>query len=162
MVINALNSGAKVFMADCEDSLTPTWDNVVQGQINLRDAVDALDHVHESRTASSTASTRRSRRCSCGRAAGTCCEKHLLVDGKPVPARSSTSACTCSTTTPRCARAAPARTSICRRLESHLEARLWADVFRHAERTLGLAPQTIKVTVLIETILAAFEMDEIL
>ena len=98
MVINALNSGAKVFMADCEDSLTPTWDNVVQGQINLRDAVDPHDQLQRIPTASSIASTRRSRRCSCARAAGISTRSTCSSTASRRPARSSTSACTCSTT----------------------------------------------------------------
>ena len=162
MVINALNSGAKVFMADCEDSLTPTWDNVVQGQINLRDAVTPRQSRSRIPTASSTASIRRSRRCSCGRAAGTSTRSTCRSTASRCPARSSTSACTCSTTTRRCKARGTGPYFYLPKLENHLEARLWADVFKHSEATLGIAPQTIKVTVLIETILAAFEMDEIL
>jgi malate synthase len=161
MIINALNSGAKVFMADCEDSLTPTWDNVVQGQINLRDAVN--------RTISFTSPDGRQYRLN-DRIATLIVrprgwhlfEKHIYVDGRSVPGAfvdfglylfHNHAALKSHGTGPY---------FYLPKLEGHLEARLWADVFRHAEHELGLAPQTIKATVLIETILAAFEMDEIL
>jgi malate synthase len=127
MIINALNSGAKVFMADCEDSMTPTWDNVVQGQVNLRDAV--------ARRIDFTSPEGKQYRLNPAIAT-------LVV--RPLKRRG---------TGPY---------FYLPKTESHLESRLWAEVFRHTEAKLGLAPQTIKVTVLIETILAAFEMDEIL
>jgi malate synthase len=161
MVINALNSGAKVFMADCEDSLTPTWDNVVQGQINLRDAVtreisfqnpDGKQYRLNPQIATLLVRPR----------GWHLYEKHLAVDGKPVPGAfvdfglylfHNHAALKARGTGPY---------FYLPKLENHREARLWADVLRHSEATLGIAPQTIKVTVLIETILAAFEMDEIL
>jgi malate synthase len=161
MIINALNSGAKVFMADCEDSLTPTWDNVVQGQINLRDAVN--------RSISFTSADGRQYRLN-ERIATLIVrprgwhlfEKHIYVDGRRAPGAfvdfglylfHNHAALKAHGTGPY---------FYLPKLEGHLEARLWADVFRHCEQQLGLAPQTIKATVLIETILAAFEMDEIL
>jgi len=161
MVINALNSGAKVFMADCEDSLTPTWDNVVSGQINLRDAVkreisfqnpDGKQYRLNPQIATLLVRPR----------GWHLYEKHVLLDGKQVPGAfvdfglylfHNHAALKARGTGPY---------FYLPKLESHIEARLWADVFRHSESTLGIAPQTIKVTVLIETILAAFEMDEIL
>ncbi len=161
MVINALNSGAKVFMADCDDSLTPTWDNVVQGQINLRDAVtrtisfanpDGKQYRLNAQTATLLVRPR----------GWHLFEKHVLVDGKQAPGAfvdfglylfHNHAALTARGTGPY---------FYLPKLESHLEARLWADVLKYAEGKLGIAPQSIKVTVLIETILAAFEMDEIL
>jgi malate synthase len=161
MVINALNSGAKVFMADCEDSLTPTWDNVVQGQINLRDAVtreisfanpDGKQYRLNPQIATLLVRPR----------GWHLYEKHLLLDGKPIPGAfvdfglylfHNHAALKARGTGPY---------FYLPKLENHREARLWADVLKHSEATLGIAPQTIKVTVLIETILAAFEMDEIL
>jgi malate synthase len=161
MIINALNSGAKVFMADCEDSLTPTWDNLVQGQVNLRDAVN--------RTISFTSAD--GRQYSLNPQTATLIvrprgwhlfEKHIHVDGREVPGAlvdfglylfHNHAALKARGTGPY---------FYLPKLEGHLEARLWADVFRYSEQQLGLAPQTIKATVLIETILAAFEMDEIL
>ncbi len=161
MVINALNSGAKVFMADCEDSLTPTWDNVVQGQINLRDAVDrsisfANPDGKQYRLHPQTATLIVRPR------GWHLFEKHIYVDGRRAPGAfvdfglylfHNHAALKAHGTGPY---------FYLPKLESHLEARLWADVFRYCEQTLGLAAQTIKVTVLIETILASFEMDEIL
>jgi malate synthase len=161
MVINALNSGAKVFMADCEDSLTPTWDNVVQGQINLRDAVkreisfanpDGKQYRLNPQIATLLVRPR----------GWHLYEKHLLLDGKQIPGAfvdfglylfHNHAALKARGTGPY---------FYLPKLENHREARLWADVLKHSEATLGIAPQTIKVTVLIETILAAFEMDEIL
>jgi malate synthase len=161
MIINALNSGAKVFMADCEDSLTPTWDNVVQGQINLRDAVNrTIDFSnpdgkrYQLNTKVATLLVRPR--------GWHLYEKHIYVDGKRVPGAfvdfglylfHNHAALQARGTGPY---------FYLPKLESHVEARLWADVFRYAEQRLGLRPQTIKVTVLIETILAAFEMEEIL
>ena len=161
MIINALNSGAKVFMADCEDSLTPTWDNVVQGQINLRDAVnrniDFTNHDGKQYRLNDKVATLIVRP-----RGWHLCEKHIYVDGKRVPGAfvdfglylfHNHAALKARGTGPY---------FYLPKLESHLEARLWANVLKYSEQKLGLAPQTIKVTVLIETILAAFEMDEIL
>jgi malate synthase len=163
MIINALNSGAKVFMADFEDSTTPTWDNLLDGQLNLRDASAAPSPSPIPRPARAYAlNDRKSRRALRPPA--------RLAPGRApragrrradVRQRSSTSASTSSTTRRSCSRAAPARTSTCPRW-SHLEARLWNDVFVRARSKLGVPQGSIKATVLIETILAAFEMDEIL
>jgi malate synthase len=160
MIINALNSGAKVFMADCEDSLTPTWDNVVQGQVNLRDAVAGTisltsggkDYRLNAKIATLIVRPR----------GWHLYEKHVLVDHKPVPGAFVDFGLYLFHNHAALASRGTGPYFYLPKTESHLEARLWADVFRHSERTLGLAPQTIKVTVLIETILAAFEMDEIL
>src|SRR5262245_60082456 len=160
MIINALNSGAKVFMADCEDSLTPTWDNVVQGQINLRDAVAGTislsaggkDYRLNPKVATLIVRPR----------GWHLYEKHVLVDHKPVSGAFIDFGLYLFHNHAALAKRGTGPYFYLPKTESHLESRLWADVFRHAERTLGLAPQTIKATVLIETILAAFEMDEIL
>jgi malate synthase len=160
MIINALNSGAKVFMADCEDSLTPTWDNVVQGQINLRDAVAGTisltsggkDYRLNPKVATLIVRPR----------GWHLYEKHVLVDHKPVPGAFIDFGLYLFHNHAALAQRGTGPYFYLPKTESHLEARLWADVFRHSERKLGLAAQTIKATVLIETILAAFEMDEIL
>jgi malate synthase len=161
MIINALNSGAKVFMADCEDSMTPTWDNVIGGQINLRDAVDR----------SITFSNPDGKQYRLNPVVATLIvrprgwhlsEKHLRVDGRDVSGAFVDFGLYVLHNHAALARRGSGPYFYLPKTESHLEARLWADVFRHTEATLGLAPQTIKVTVLIETILAAFEMDEIL
>jgi malate synthase len=161
MIINALNSGANVFMADFEDSLTPTWDNVVQGQINLRDAVDgSISYV----------SPDGKRYALKGRIAilfvrprgWHLIEKHVLVDGQPVSGSLFDFALYFFHNARTLAANGRGPFFYLPKMEGHLEARLWNDVFNFAERTFGLAPGTIKATVLIETILAAFEMDEIL
>lgn len=160
MIINALNSGAKVFMADCEDSLTPSWDNVVRGQINLRDAVsrtielesNGKHYALKEQTATLIVRPR----------GWHLPEKHVQVDGNSVPGAfvdfglflfNNAAALKANNTGPY---------FYLPKIESHLEARLWNDVFRHAEAEGVVGEGEIKVTVLIETILAAFEIDEIL
>jgi malate synthase len=161
MIINALNSGARVFMADGEDSLTPAWDNVIRGQINLRDAVrgtiefTAPEGRHYRLNPKVAVLMMRPR-------GWHLFEKHLLVDGAEVPG----AFVDFGLYVFHNARELMARGSgpyfYLPKLENHLEARLWSEVFVHTEDQLGIARGTIKATVLIETILAAFEMDEIL
>ncbi|MBI4291639.1 MAG: malate synthase A [Betaproteobacteria bacterium] len=160
MVINALNCGASTFMADFEDANCPTWDNMIEGQINLRDAVrraitleqDGKRYRLNDRTAVLIVRPR----------GWHLTEKHMLVDGKPV----SGSLFDFGLYLFHNARETLARSSgpyfYLPKMESHLEARLWNDVFVHAQNELGIAQGSIKATVLIETVLAAFEMDEIL
>src|SRR6266481_5382353 len=161
MVINALNSGAKVFMADFEDANSPTWANMVEGQINLRDAIR--------RTISFTSPEGKSYQLKediavlLVRPRGWHLpEKHMLVDGKPV----SGSLFDFGLDFFHNATELMARGSgpyfYLPKMESHLEARLWNDVFKMAQEELGIPQGTIRATVLIETIPAAFEMDEIL
>jgi malate synthase len=161
MIINALNSGAKVFMADCEDSMTPTWDNVVQGQINLRDAVarrieftSPEGKVYKLNPKIATLIVRPR--------GWHLYEKHILVDGKQAPGAFIDFGLYIFHNHAELKRQGTGPYFYLPKTESHLEARLWAEVFRHAEARLGLAPQTIKATLLIETILAVFEMHEIL
>jgi len=161
MVINALNSGAKVFMADCEDSMTPTWDNVVQGQVNLRDAVArriefASPEGKQYRLNEKIATLNVRPR------GWHLYEKHIRVDGEPVPGAFVDFGLYLFHNHAELKKRGTGPYFYLPKTESHLEARLWAEVFRHAEARLGLAPQTIKATLLIEVILAAFEMDEIL
>jgi len=161
MVINAFNSGARMFMADFEDANSPTWENTLQGQINLRDAIN--------RTIQYTSP--EGKQYSLGENPATLIvrprgwhleEKHLVVDGKPV----SGSLFDFGLFFFHNAKALLARGTgpyfYLPKLESHLEARLWNDVFIYAQEQLGIPRGTIKATVLIETILAAFEMNEIL
>ncbi len=161
MIINALNSGASVFMADFEDSTSPTWANVTEGQLNLRDAVRGdieflADNGKHYRLAPRTATLMVRPR------GWHLPEKHVLVDGQPVSA----SLFDFGLFFFHNARALLARGTgpyfYLPKLESHLEARLWNDVFVAAQSALGISRGTIKATVLIETTLAAFEMDEIL
>jgi malate synthase len=161
MVTNALNSGARVFMADCEDSLAPSWDNVIAGQANLRDAVRRqIDFTSAEgkayRLADKTAVL-------IVRPRGWHLEeKHLLQGGKPLPGALLDFGLYLFHNHAELAARGTGPYFYLPKLESHREARLWAEVFDFAERRLGLAHGTIKCTVLIETILAAFEMDEIL
>ncbi|HJS26099.1 MAG TPA: malate synthase A [Actinomycetota bacterium] len=161
MVINALNSGARCFMADFEDSNAPTWSNMVQGQVNLADAVRrtiglTTDDGREYRLGDDVATLLVRPR------GWHLSERHVLVDGEPVSA----SLFDFGLTFFHNAREQLARGTgpyfYLPKLEGHLEARLWNDVFGWAQDRLGIERGTIRATVLIETILAAFEMDEIL
>src|SRR6266705_2573869 len=161
MMINALNSGANVFMADFEDANAPTWENNLRGQQNLREAIagtisytspEGKPYRLEPRTATLIVRPR----------GWHLVEKHLLVAGAPISASlfdfglafyHNAAALIAKGTGPY---------YYLPKMESHLEARLWNDVFSFAQDALGLPRGTIRATVLIETILAAFEMDEIL
>lgn len=156
MIINALNSGANVFMADFEDSNTPTWANQIAGQINLRDAnlrkIDFTD-------AASGKAYRLAEKPAVlmVRPRGLHMEeKHLKLNGAFISASFFDFALYAFHN-----KAAPLYFYL-PKLESHLEARLWSDVLKHAEDALGLARGAMRVTVLIETIPASFQMDEIL
>ena len=160
MIINALNSGARVFMADCEDSQTPTWDNVVQGHINLRDAVDrSIEHEangkHYALNAQIATLIVRPRGWHLP-------EKHILRDGKPIPGALVDFGLYLFHNAAELKKRGSGPYFYLPKLESHLEARLWSDVFKFAENAGVVESGEIKVTVLIETVLAAFEMDEIL
>jgi len=161
MIINALNSGARVFMADCEDSLAPSWDNVIGGQANLRAAVRRqIDFTSPEgkayRLADKTAVL-------IVRPRGWHLEeKHLLQQGKPLPGALVDFGLYLFYNHAELRARGTGPYFYLPKLEGHREARLWAEIFDFAERRLGLAHGTIKCTVLIETILAAFEMDEIL
>ncbi|GAB7046303.1 malate synthase A [Catenuloplanes indicus] len=152
MAVNALNSGADVWMADFEDATAPTWDNLISGQLTLIDARDRrLDftdargkrYVLGDRTATIVVRPR----------GWHLAEKHVVVDGRPIPA---------SLFDFGLALFHGSHYFYLPKLEDHHEARLWNDVFVFAQHYLGLPAGTIRATVLIETITAAFEMDEIL
>jgi malate synthase len=161
MIINALNSGANVFMADFEDSNSPTWSNNIEGQHNLRDAIrGTIQYVSP-----------EGKQYQLGPKLATLFvrprgwhldEKHFLAEGKPISASlfdfglfffHNAKALVSKGTGPY---------FYLPKMESHLEARLWNDVFCFAQDELGIPRGSIRATVLIETILAAFEMDEIL
>jgi malate synthase len=162
MIVNALNSGAKVFMADFEDANAPTWSNVIEGQINLKDRwagkidfVDPATGKAYKLVAKPAVLLVRPRGWHLP-------EEHVVIDGEPISGALfdfglyfflNTKATIASGTGPY---------FYLPKLESHREARLWNEVFVHAEKALGIPVGTIKVTVLIETLPAAFEMDEIL
>ena len=161
MMINALNSGAKVFMADFEDANSPTWANMVEGQVNLIDAVAgdleyASPEGREYRVGEEPATL-------VVRPRGWHLEeRHVLVDGVPVSGSLFDFGLYLFHNAVRLLDGGTGPYLYLPKLESHREARLWNDVFELAQETLGLPRGTIRATVLVETILAAFEMDEIL
>jgi malate synthase len=161
MVINALNSGANVFMADFEDSLSPTWSNLVEGQANLMGAVRrTLEHDAPEgkryRLANRTAVLVVRPR------GWHLPEKHWLADDQPIAGAFMDFGLYLHHNAAELLRRGTGPYFYLPKLENRFEARLWARVIEHAERALGLEPGTVKVTVLIETITAAFEIDEIL
>ena len=162
MIINALNSGANVFMADFEDSSAPTWANMIEGQINLRDAVRRqIDFVHP--TTGKAYALRDDPAVLMVRPRGWHLdEAHMLVDGAPVPAGLFDFGLFMHHNARRLCATGSAPYFYLPKLERHEEARLWDDAFVIAQEAVGLPVGTIKATVLIETLWAAFEMDEIL
>jgi malate synthase len=160
MLINALNSGADVFMADFEDANSPTWDNLLQGHINLR---EAIERTIELRTPEKTYHLNNKVALLLVRPRGWHLnEKHVLVDGQPMSGSLFDFGLYFFHNAKRLLDKGSGPYFYLPKLESHLEARLWNDVFNLAQDELDLPRGTIKVTVLIETILAAFEMEEIL
>ena len=161
MVINALNSGANVFMADFEDSNSPTWDNIVQGQVNMRDAVRGT--IEYTNPQGKHYKLKENPAVLLVRPRGWhLLEKHATIDGEPI----SGSLFDFGLYFFHNAKAALDKGTgpyfYLPKMESHLEARLWNDVFVYAQDHCGIPQGSIRATVLIETILAAFEMDEIL
>jgi malate synthase len=161
MVINALNSGARMFMADFEDSLSPTWRNVVEGQANLIDAIERTIEL-ESPDGKAYRLNEEVATLLVRPRGWHLPEKHVLVGGEPISASLFDFGLYFFHNARRLLEQGTGPYFYLPKLESHLEARLWNDVFVHAEEALDIPPGTIKATVLIETILAAFEMDEIL
>ncbi len=160
MVINALNSGARMYMADFEDANAPTWANVVGGQQNLTDAIERTISVE---TTDRTYALEDEVAVLLVRPRGWhLLEKHVEVDGKPVPASFFDFGVYLQRNAERLLERGSGPYLYLPKLESHLEARLWNDAFVLAQERLGLPRGTIRATVLVETILAAFEMDEIL
>ena len=162
MMINALNSGADVFMADFEDACSPTWENIIDGQVNLRDAVRGTIALEDPVTGKSYRLAPK-RATLVVRPRGLhLVEHHLLLDGRPVPAALVDFGLYFFHNARALVERATGPYFYLPKLESHLEARLWNDIFVMAQDELGVPRGTVKATVLIETILAAFEMDEIL
>ncbi|HEX6587887.1 MAG TPA: malate synthase A [Longimicrobiales bacterium] len=160
MMINALNSGANVFMADFEDSLSPTWENVVAGQVNCQDAVrrtlslDAGGKQYRLKDELATLVIRPR--------GWHLDEKHVTIGGQPVSASLFDFGLYFFHNAQAAIDAGSGPYFYLPKMESHLEARLWNDVFVFAQDELDIPQGTIRATVLIETILAALEMDEIL
>jgi len=161
MMINALNSGANVFMADFEDANSPTWSNMIQGHINLREAIagtiaftspEGKQYKLNEKTATLMLRPR----------GWHLNEKYVHVDGQPMSGSLFDFGLYFFHNARRLINKGTGPYFYLPKLESHLEARLWNDVFVMAQNELGLPAGTIKTTVLIETILAAFEMEEIL
>jgi malate synthase len=161
MIINALNSGASAFMADFEDSSTPTWENLVRGQINLRDAVnreigltspDGKRYALAEETATLLVRPRGLHML----------ERHVLIDGEPVAASLFDFGLFFFHNAATLLGAGSGPYFYLPKLESSLEARWWSEVFVEAEASLGVPRGSIRATVLVETLPAAFEMDEIL
>jgi malate synthase A len=162
MVINALNSGANVFMADFEDSNAPTWDNVVQGQKNLYDAVRRTIRYVAPETGKAYQLEDNPAVLFVRPRGWHLIERHVRVDGNPVPAALFDFGIYLFHNARELLSRDTGPYFYLPKLESHLEARLWNDVFLRASELLGIPRATIKATVLIETLPAAFEMDEIL
>jgi malate synthase len=160
MMINALNSGAHVFMADFEDALSPTWSNVVEGQRNLADAVrgtielELPDKTYRLNEETATLVPRPR--------GWHLPERHVLVDGEPISASLFDFGLAFFHNAGELLERGSGPYFYLPKLESHLEARLWNDAFGLAQDELGIPRGTIRATVLIEHVLAAFEMDEIL
>ncbi len=161
MMINALNSGANVFMADFEDANSPTWQNIIEGQINLRDAIDGIieyvgpEGKHYKLGKQPAVLMVRPR-------GWHMWEKHVLIDDVPISASLFDFGLYIFHNASRLIEKDSGPYFYLPKIESHLEARLWNDVFLRAQELLGLSSGAIRATVLIETIMAAFEMEEIL
>jgi malate synthase len=162
MIINALNSGAKVFMADLEDSTTPTWTNVLDGQSNLYDAVRRTITFADPASGKQYKLNPQTAVLFVRPRGWHLEEKHAWVDGEPMSGSLFDFGLYAFHNAMELVRRATGPYFYLPKLESHLEARLWNDVFSITESKLGIPTGTFKGTVLIETILAAFEMDEIL
>ncbi len=161
MLINALNSGARVFMADFEDANSPTWANLVEGQVNLIDAIErrigftspeGKDYRLNDDVATLLVRPR----------GWHLEERHVALDGKPISGSLFDFGMYFFHNAERLRKKGSGAYFYLAKLESHLEARLWNDVFNFAQDDMGIPRGTIRATVLIETILAAFEMEEIL
>ena len=162
MIINALNSGASCFMADMEDSHSPTWHGTIQGQINLRDAIRGTIDFENPETGKKYALNPEVATLIVRPRGWHLEERHVLVDGQPMSASLWDFGLYLFHNANSLLEKGSGPYFYLPKMESHKEAWLWNDVFVQAQETLGLSQGTIRATVLIETILAAFEMDEIL
>jgi len=162
MVINALNSGAKTFMACFEDATSPTWENMVEGQLNMRDAVRKTISYTQPDTGK-VYSLQEQPAVLIVRPRGLhLLEKNIQIDGESIAGSFFDFGLYFFHNTKEAISQGTGPYFYLPKLESHLEARLWNDIFVYAQQQLGVPNGTIKATVLIETIMAAFEMDEIL
>jgi malate synthase len=162
MIINALNSGAKVFMADFEDSNTPTWRNLIEGQINLRDAIRRTITFSDPSTGKQYKLSDKTAVLFIRARGWHLEERHVRVDGEPLSGSIFDFGLYFFHNAKELLSRGSGPYFYLPKMESHLEARLWNDIFVRAQEKIGLPQRSIKATVLIETILASFEMDEIL
>ena len=162
MVINALNCGANVYMADFEDATTPSWDNLIEGQMNLSDAVRRKIAFDDPETGRHYALNDKTAVLFVRPRGWHLPEKHVVVDGEPMAGALLDFGLFFFHNAKELVARGTGPYFYLPKIESHLEARLWNEVFLHAQTQLGLPKGTIRATVLIETIMAAFEMDEIL
>jgi malate synthase len=162
MIINALNAPVRAFMADFEDSCSPTWGNIIRGQVNLCDAIRRTISYADAATGKIYRLADRTATLIVRPRGWHLPEKHVRINGEPVSAALFDFALFLANNHDALARRGTGPYFYLPKMESHLEARLWNDVFLASQDALGLPRGTIKATVLIETILAAFEMDEIL
>ncbi|MBC8345680.1 MAG: malate synthase A [Candidatus Marinimicrobia bacterium] len=162
MIINALNSGVKVFMADFEDSSSPTWNNTIEGQVNLRDAIRRKITYTNPGNGKFYQLNKKIATLMVRPRGWHLEEKHVELDGKPISASLFDFGLYSFHNAKELLERNTGPYFYLPKLESHLEAQLWNDVFVYAQKSLGIPNGSIKATVLIETILAAFEMDEIL
>ncbi|MBY0422038.1 MAG: malate synthase, partial [Parvularculaceae bacterium] len=162
MIINALNADVKVFMADFEDALSPTWRNVIEGHVNLADAVRRTIRFEDAGTGKAYALGARPATLVARVRGLHLDEKHILRDGAPIPGCLADFALYIFHNHAALKSNGAGPYFYVPKLEHYEEARWWASVFAEAERSLGLDKGTIKATMLIETLPAVFEMDEIL
>jgi malate synthase len=162
MIINALNAPVRAFMADFEDSCSPTWENLIRGQVNLMDAVRRTISYADTATGKVYRLGERTATLIVRPRGWHLPEKHVRINGEPVSGALFDFALFLANNHEALAQRGTGPYFYLPKMESHLEARLWNEVFIAAQDALGMARGTIKATVLIETILAAFEMDEIL
>lgn len=162
IIINALNAPVSAFMADFEDSCSPTWENILQGHVNLADAVRRTIEYTEPGSGRTYRLAERTATLIVRPRGWHLVEKHVLIGAEPISASLFDFAVYLASNAEALARRGTGPYFYLPKLESHLEARLWNDVFEAAERALGLPHGTIRATALIETLPAAFEMDEIL
>jgi len=162
MIINALNSGANVFMADFEDSTSPTWNNIIDGQINLRDAVNGTITYYNEANGKTYRLNEKTAVLFVRPRGWHMDEKHLLVDDEFISASIFDFGLYFYHHVHELLKKRAAPYFYLPKMESHLEARLWNDIFVEAQKMMNIPQGTIKATVLIETLPAAFQMDEIL
>ena len=162
MIINALNAPVQAFMADFEDSCSPTWDNIIHGQVNLLDAVRRTISFEDPATSKVYRLASRTATLIVRPRGWHLPEKHVRINGDTVSGALFDFAIFLANNHEALARHGTGPYFYLPKIESHLEARLWNEVFVAAQDALGIPRGTIKATVLIETVLAAFEMDEIL